>query len=388
MNQKILVIGQRTDQKKNIFSGQSMMFDALIEYLIEQKKDVSIINLTSKYQKICVGKIYLKRIFEYQFIIIKSLPLFFANRKGLLYLTTAQTKGGFVRDVIFIGLARMLKYKILLQQFGSNFESFYNSLTPKYQKMVVKMFNLASHIIVEGQFTKNQFSMIDNFENKVIPITNGLPEKNIMQVNDGKFYNNNESFNLIFLSYLIESKGYWDVLEAVNILKNQFNLNITCTFSGIFKPSVDDEKYLDAQEAEFEFKRYIDNNRLNNIVFYHQGLMMDEKANAFLKSHVFLLPSYFKFEGQPVSVLEAMAYGSVPIVTKYRMIPEMVTEDTGIFVEKKSPMQIALSIKYLMENKQIYHNKSQANIDRYKKYFTLEKYCSKINDLIKEYSEN
>ncbi len=382
MRKKILAIGQQTDQKKNIFSGQSMMFDALLDYLVEQDENVLVVNLTSKHQDIQVGKIYFKRIWEYLSIIFRSIPKFIKQRKGILYITTAQTKGGFLRDFIFINLAKLLRYKILLQQFGSNFQIFYESLSPLFKKMVRMTFNQADYIIVEGEFTKRQFEIIDDFERKVIAVTNGLPERNIVSVVEGKQYDDSRPFNLIFLSYMIESKGYWDVLEAVDILRNKFNLNVSCIFSGIFKPSVDDERYSNIQEAEKEFNSFIDKKQLNNVVTYYKGLMGEQKAQAFLNANVFLLPSYFKFEGQPVSVLEAMAYGAIPIVTKYRMIPEMVTEETGIFVEKKSPLQIAMSIKHLMGNKIIYHTMSQKNIERYKTYFTIEKYCEKIMEIV------
>lgn len=382
MRRKILAIGQQTNQKKNIFSGQSMMFDALVDYLFEKKENVLVVNLTSKYQGFQVGKIYLKRIWEYIYIIMHSLPKFLKQRNGLLYITTAQTKGGFLRDFIFINIAKSLGYNILLQQFGSNFEVFYNNLSPLFRRIVRKTFNKSDRIIVEGEFTKKQFRMMADFEKKVIPVTNGLPERNIIPIIEGKKYDINKPFNLIFLSYLIESKGYWDVLEAVEILKNQFKLNVSCVFSGMFKPSVDDERYSNIEDAENEFNRFIDENQLNSVVTYYKGLMGEQKAQAFLDANVFLLPSYFKFEGQPVSVLEAMAYGTVPIVTKYRMIPEMVTEETGVFVEKKSPMQIALAIKYLMENQDVYHKMSQMNIERYKTYFTIEKYCERIMKII------
>lgn len=108
---------------------------------------------------------------------------------------------------------------------------------------------------------------------------------------------------------------------------------------------------------------YINENRLNGRIKYYEGLMGDGKADAFVNSHAFLLPTYFKFEGQPVSVFEAMAYGAVPIVTKYRMIPEMVTTETGLFVDEKSPEQIAKAVMFLIENPDIYANLSQASIN-------------------------
>ena len=375
MNKKIIAIGQCTDQIRNIFSGQAMMFESLTDYLKENRYSVDVVNLTSKYTNIQVGEIVIKRIIEYISIIIKSIPVFYKNKGGVLYITTAQTKGGFLRDFIFIHLALIFSCKILIQQFGSNFEVFYNGLSPIFKYLVRKTFNKGNYIIVEGVVTKKQFSFIDNYENKVFALTNGLPEKAIKMDSDVKIYLNNESFKMIYLSYMIESKGYWDVLEAVNILINEFGRNVECVFAGMFKSSVDDEIYNSEVDASNQFHNFIHKNKLDKIVTYYEGLMGDKKSEAFLNSHVFLLPSYFKFEGQPVSVLEAMAYGCVPIVTQYRMIPDMVTPETGIYVEKKSPRQIADKIMYLMDNPEIYKGYSKASIDRFTENFTFDKYC-------------
>ena len=385
MNNKIVAVGLKTDQKNNVFSGQAMMFDAIVDFLGKQDFSINVINLTSKYQNIKVGKFSVKRTLEYILIILRSFFILYRNRKGLLYITTAQTKSGFIRDYIFINTAHIFGYKILTQQFGSNFESFYLSLSQRFQKLVKNTFEKVDNVIVEGDFTKQQFSIIENYNTKVIPVINGLPEQNIKITGRGKLYNPKDSFNLIYLSYMIETKGYWDVLKAVDILVNEYKKNVRCVFAGVFKSSVDDELYTNEREAKNAFFQYVRDKNLKQYIEYFPGLMGDEKASAFLNSNAFLLPTYFKFEGQPVSVIEAMAYGSVPIVTNYRMIPNMVTNSTGIFVEKKSPKQIANKVKYLIENPHEYEAISQASVNRFLEKYTLNKYCYNILNIIKKH---
>lgn len=51
------------------------------------------------------------------------------------------------------------------------------------------------------------------------------------------------------------------------------------------------------------------------------------KADAFRAADVFLFPSYYATEGQPLAVVEAMAHG-LPVVTTYwRAIPEMLPQE-------------------------------------------------------------
>jgi glycosyltransferase involved in cell wall biosynthesis len=384
MNKKILAVGLRTNQTINIFSGQAMMFDALVDFLQTKNFSVSVIDLTSKYTNIHVGKFSFKRTLEYLSIILGSLKLFFSCRGGLLYITTAQTKAGFLRDMVFVNLASFFNYKILMQQFGSNFESFYNGLSPFLKNVVRRTFNKGDCIVVEGELSKQQFSMLDDYARKVVPITNGLPEKNLLSSDKGKTYSKGQTFNLIYLSYMIESKGYWDVLKAIRILVQEHKKNIHCVFAGAFKHSVDAEMHTNELGAAKAFHQYIVDNNLQQHITYYEGLMGEAKARAFLNANVFLLPSYFKFEGQPVSILEAMAYGAVPVVTNYRMIPNMVTNDVGLFVEPKSPEQIAEKVLFLMENPDAYATYSQACVDRFLANYTLDKYSTNMLQVIKK----
>ncbi len=382
MIDKIIAIGTTTDRKRKIITGQSMMFDATVEILIEKGYTVQIVNLTSKYTDFKVGKINTKRIFEYFSIIIGSIPKFYKNRGGILYIATAQVKSGFLRDFVFVHLAAFFRYRILIQQLGSNFEVFYNGSSPFFKFLIRITFNKGKKIIVEGEFSKKQFSMFKNYEYKVVSIPNGLPERELKTSLTGKTYKKDESFTLLYLNNMIESKGYWDVLEAMDILINKLHRNVSCIFVGVFMISVDDERFSKIEDAKLSFKDFIKNKSLNNCISYYNGLIGADKADVFLKSNVFLLPSYYKFEGQPIAVLEALAYGSVPIVTNYRMIPTMVTDECGLFVEKKSPNIIAEKISFLMDNPDKYKEYSQAGVNRYNDFFTLDKYCNSILNLI------
>jgi glycosyltransferase involved in cell wall biosynthesis len=383
MKNRIIAIGMGTDQKNNIFSGQAMMFVAFIDFLKSQSYDVIIINLVSKYSDLKVGSIALKRIIEYISIILKAIKIFLNSRKSIVYITTAQSKGGFYRDFIFINLAKLFKCKVVIQQFGSNFSNFYDGLSKVMKFFVRYTFNKGSIIIVEGDYSRDQFKILKDHAKKVVAISNGLPEKDLRLSFIGKQYERTTSFNLLYLSYMIESKGYWDVLLAMHILVNEMKQNVRCTFSGIFKTSIDNEMFKNETDAKESFFNFIKENSLESYITYYEGVRGEIKANQFVNSHVFLLPSYFKFEGQPVSVLEAMAYGSVPVVTAHRMIPDMVTVETGIFVDPRSPEKIANSIKYLINNPEHYTKLSQACINRYLEYFTLEKYCLKLMSAVK-----
>src|SRR5690606_19281962 len=293
---------------------------------------------------------------------------------------------GFLRDYIFIRVAYLFGKKVIAHQFGANYSKFYSSQSQKVQEMIKNTFRKVECIIVEGDFTKQQFSFLPNYHNKVISIPNGLPEKIDMAAMIPKQIKKEEPVKLFYLSNLIEGKGYWDVLEAINILVNEYNHNVTAVFAGRILEDGEDEMFKSATEAKKSFFNFIKTNRLEGKVTYTEGLYGYEKARQFSENHLFLLPSYYINEGQPVSVLEALAYGCVPIVTKYRLIPTMVKPDNGFFVEPKSPVQIADAVRNMINDPDEYHKKSREAISFYKKNFTADKYVEKLVNLFLEHA--
>jgi len=377
-NKNIIAIGMRVDEKNNNFTGQAVMFDAFVDSLVQNDYNVKVVALNSKYSRNnTVGQVSIFRIIEYLVILLKALLLIILNRGGILYINSVPTKAGFLRDALFIRFSKFFGYKIFMQQFGSNFSEFYSSLPNKSKINLKKVYEMANVFVVEGDFSRKQFDFLKNYE-RIFSVTNGLPEKNLKISKTGKTYKKGTTFNLIYLNNLIESKGYLDVLQAMNILVNDLKYDVKCTFAGKFMSVIDDVNFKSTDEARNYFNKYIVDNNLKDYIVHFEGLYGDQKAYAFSSSHAFLLPSYYIYEGQPIAILEALAYGSVPIVTKYRMIPNMVTDNCGIFVEKQSPSQIAISIKKLMDQPTLYSEMSNNCVTRYFNNFTLEKYSDSM----------
>ena len=228
---------------------------------------------------------------------------------------------------------------------------------------------------------KNQYSFLEGYVKKVKKIPNGLPTvgKSALQA---KHYTQDEPFRMYYLSNLIWSKGYFDVLQSVDLLVNKYKKKIECVFAGKFMASTDDEKPGISNKEDFD--NYVQMHGLGDIVSYYPGMYGTEKDETFATSNVFLLPTYYINEGQPVSIIEAMAYGCVPIVTEYRHIPMMVTKENGCFVEPKNPEQIAETVVRLMEHPNEYAVLSQASIRDYKDKFTFDKYASQVLECMNE----
>lgn len=384
---KIIAIGTTTQNDKWV-NGQSMMFQLLVDKLSERNIKPIIVDFGLSLSKKTLtsrvsGKFTLTKLVDNIIVLFTFFKQLFLNPKTPIYINTSQTKVGFLRDYIVINSSKFFNRKVTVHQFGANYENFFSQQSPSVKNKIKVTLEKADHIIVEGDFTKEQFSFIENYKQKVVSITNGLPEKVDSSKIFAKTITGCQPVHLLYLSNMIESKGYWDVVEAINILVNERNFKINAVFTGKFLGDISDEKFKNPLEAKKAFLDYIIKNNLSDFVsFNEKGLYKKEKSAAFLRAHFFLLPTYYTNEGQPVSVLEALAYGCVPIVTKYRVIPTMVNEENGSFVNPKSPVEIADTIEKYIRNTTVYHLKSQRAINDYLEKFTAEKYVDHIEKLI------
>lgn len=373
---RILAIGACSDIDHNKFTGQSIMFDGIVSELKKHNNKVAVINIAPKGSK----KTY-TRIFEYIVALLKEFWYLLTNRYDLGYITTAQSKKGFIRDYCMIRFFKLFKVRVVCHQYGANYRQLLSTLSPKGFHRLNKMLGWVSAIIVEGQYMKEQYSFLCDYENKVRIIPNGLPHVGPSALKP-KEYDNNTSFKLYYLSNLIWSKGYFDVLQAVNLLINKYNKNIECVFAGAFMSSSDDKRAGVSNKEDFD--SYVREHQLEDNIKYYPGMYGDEKDKMFSKSHVFLLPTYYINEGQPVSIIEAMAYGCVPIVTEYRHIPMMVNQTNGVFVNPEKPELIAIEICKLMESPDVYKRKSEACIQDYLDKFSFDKFSSQVLSCMSE----
>ena len=375
-----------TTQNNKLVNGQSMMFQLFVDNLRERNVETIIVDFGKSvdknfYNKRVSGKFSITKLIDNFLLIFRFVFVLITNPKTSIYITTSQSKVGFVRDYLFISLAKIFNRKIVAHQFGANYHEFFNTQIEGFKYKIKSTLEKTDFVIVEGDFTKEQFRFLPNYKTKVVTISNGLPEKIDSKTISPKNLNIEQPIRLIYLSNLIESKGYWDVLEAINILVNREKVNIEAVFSGKFLQDVEDKMFSSSEQARSEFFNFLKKNKLEERVQYFEGLFGKNKSKAFNDAHFFSLPSYYINEGQPVSVLEALAYGCVPIVTDYRVIPTMVNKENGFFVHPESPEEIVGAIKLMINNPEEYRKKSESGIKFYLDNFTADKYVNKLIEL-------
>lgn len=168
------------------------------------------------------------------------------------------------------------------------------------------------------------------------------------------------TLRLLFLSNMIPSKGYLDVLYAVRLLHEQ-GVSVHADFIG----------HWESEAGEAEFSQIVDAAGLGEAVTHHGGV--SDRAfirQCYLDADIFLLPSYYPTEAQPLTIIEALNAGTPIITTRHSGIPDMVRhEQEAIFVPAQSPEAIAEAAKQLSDSS-IWERYSEQALRRFQERFS------------------
>ena len=128
---KLILVGCTTQNNK-LVNGQSMMFQLFVDQLREKNIKTEIvdfgISLDSKFTDNRVSnKFSFLKLIDNFLLIFKFIFVLISNPATSIYITTSQSKVGFLRDYIFISLSKLFGRKVIAHQFGSNYGHFYNT---------------------------------------------------------------------------------------------------------------------------------------------------------------------------------------------------------------------------------------------------------------------
>jgi glycosyltransferase involved in cell wall biosynthesis len=302
-------------------------------------------------------------------------------KKYHVYHTVSQSLEGFARDLPIVWFSQLFGSKIIVHIHGGNFDGFYHSQKPFVQKLIRKMLMMTDSIIVLSESLIKMLDFEPTLRSKIKVIPNGLP----WSLEDNLFtfkrlpIQKDEPIKIIFLSNLIESKGYLDVLEATEMLINRFNYNIQIDFCGEFIQYDDALRFQKIEDAKSYFFDFIKHKNLSQNIHY-QGIVDGKTKQKLLQNaHFFILPTHYKNEGQPISIIEAMANRCVVLTTNYRGISDMIKQnETGIFVEFNQPQNIAEQIHLIIQNPQQYEKIAENAYQKFIRNYTKENHLKTL----------
>lgn len=359
-------------------SGHSISFAILCQAFALRRLPHKVINLSDGSVR-KDGGVSIGRLTSLTVPLLAAVRLVMARRANV-YLATSQSWAGFLKDLVFIGCAKLGRHRIVLHRHGGNYQDFYQRQSASRRAVIRGTLACADRLVVLGEALTDMYAFLPGYRDKVVVVHNGLPEDlpDWDGVQAAKAHARDE-IRMLYLSNLIESKGYLDVLEAVRRLVDDHGLDVKADFAGEFWHISDSRLYSSAAQAQADFLARLDRYGVRERVIWHGGVSGDRKRALLARAHYFALPTAYKYEGQPVSIIEAMAYGALTISTRFRAIPEMLDDGrAGVLVEAGRPQQIVEAVLAHPVGSQPYRGKVVAARQRCGELFSRTRHLDRL----------
>ncbi len=180
------------------------------------------------------------------------------------------------------------------------------------------------------------------------------------------------TFQVLFVALCYQDKGLFETVDGVLaanrvLCREDSPFRLTLAIAGKFY-TAEDEDALSKRLALPEAR---------GVIAYKGFVAGVQKRVLFEEADVFCFPTYYPMEGQPVNLIEAMAFGLPIVATKWRSIPEMVPEDYPGLVDIKSHEQIASALIRLIES-----DLSETMRRRFLSRYSLEHYIESLKSAI------
>ena len=360
-------------------TGLSLAFELLLAGLQRRHIPYRLVDLGTLWDANQVGRFTRVRAW----IALRLLLIFYAQiiRIPNVYITIASSRVGFLRDALMIWPARLCRRRLVLHLHGAGYQPFYQTQPRWLQGIIAQTLAQADTIIVLGESLRDHFAFVPGYAQKVQVVPNGLTLGLQSEATHTKTLPGGGPLRLLFLSNMLESKGYLKVLAACRILHQERNLPLHCDFCGDFVQTVSDQAGT-VTEAQQAFLHLIQHWNLGEVVTYHGLVTGAAKQHLLEQAHLLLLPTTYPWEGQPLSIIEALAMSTPVIATRQGAIPEQVRDGYNGFLTQAEPQAIADAIEHLWRNPPLYRKLSRNARSHFLTHFTSEKHLERLIPLI------
>lgn len=285
---------------------------------------------------------------------------------NVVYITIGQTFFGVIKYLPFLLFSKLLGKKRVLHIHGNYLKTEFENLKGFKKSFFKFTIRLANSGIVLSKSLKGNLTPF--LKEKNIHVLPNFVDEEIFNISIKDIENKNFStLKILFLSNLMTEKGILDLLDSLKILEEK-NVTYEAKIAG----------NIDATIKELVLRKI----KSLKGADYMGVVKGNQKKEILLNSNVFVFPTYYKMEGQPISLLEAMGFGNIIITTNHAGIPDIVTQENGFFVKKKSAKDIAEKLITLSETLSDYQKISINNHKYIKEQFSEKKFLSSLKIIL------
>jgi glycosyltransferase involved in cell wall biosynthesis len=281
-------------------------------------------------------------------------------------LPISQGRWGFLRDALWVHLAKAAGRRVFVHVNGGRMGDFFAASSPPMRRLIAATLWRADGLwaltpalrpILERIVPGKPVGLLPN------AVPDPGPSGPARHRSDG-------ALRVLFLSNLRPGKGHRELVDAVALLGESAR-GWTVRLVGEVPSHVRSELLELARE------------RCAADVQVPGSLLDDAKWRELGEADVFVLPTSYPNEGQPLSVLEAMATGLPVIATRYRGLPDTIADGSeGVLLDRPDPELIAAALLELSGDPERRRRLGEAARDRYERDFSPERFGERLAELL------
>lgn len=311
-----------------------------------------------------IDKISIKKIilfFKYFFQFLKALCVFKPN---VVFIPLSPLSFAFIRDSFFVLILRIFNIKYVLFMHGKGIS-------------ITKGKSIIHHCLVRSVFKKAYVvslsqTLLKDLEG-IIYKKNFIVNYGINQIVDYVLTpkSSNGPIKILYLGNYIKSKGVLDLIDALAKLKEK-----KISFNAVLIGNPGDLSLISIKE--YTIKKLGDCETIE-VLGPKYG---DEKIEYFVKSDIFVFPTYYPNEALPNVLIEAMQFG-LPIISTYEGgIPDLIEDgETGFLVPQRDIDFLSTRIEELICNSNLRIAMGKAAREKYLSNYTLGEFEKKMKNV-------
>lgn len=262
-------------------------------------------------------------------------------RPTLCYLQLGQGHRAFLRDLPLLAAARWHGIPTILHVHGGGFRRGYDTAPALLRRAVRSAVGKAHRAIVLSSSLREMFHGLLE-PDRIRVAANGVQRDLETAARAVPLPpRDRERLTLVYLSNLIDSKGYVQVLEAARMCAER-QLPHRFVVAGA-----------KTRDTRVDPDQFIAKHRLTN-VDYVGPVDHAAKVEVLRVSDALVFPTNYPIEGQPIVILEAMHFGLAVITTRAGGIADVIHEpENGLFIAPDAPLQIVDAIQRLHTDRRL-----------------------------------
>lgn len=305
--------------------------------LSEKNIDLRVFNTSSgKLREDLYGKKQLKDYFRFFTLIFQFIRFLIDNKSASICHLFLVSNAAFARDFCLLILLKLFRKKVLVHLHSKTKGELF--LSPYLIRFFGLAVNCADKVLVLSDTHRNFFS-------KYIPSAKLVVLENfVFSLDHIPITQHNNRW--LYVGRLSVMKGFFDLLEAVDICVNE---------KGLTNLRIDCLGLADTDENQDKIECYIRDKKLSEHVLIHGLITGMEKLNFFTQAKGLIFPSHF--ENSPVVLKEATC-SFMPIILSDIQANKNVIEriGNGLFFPVKNIDEFVKKIMVLESNKSVFHS--------------------------------